>query len=463
MNSDESPPDPGVEEGLPVVACWGDRCLKARLLSESAPDPLGRHVDLLIPSEELLRDPPDLLVPVKVWLAPELGVPEEHHLRFGGYVISLEPRDEKTWLLKAHNVAKWSEGTSGGLGIRPFDPREVFWSIARDQGTPPDKVHIAGWEPPSERFLVAVPVEGIEPTGELDAGSLGMTKDPEVPKRWIGLGPGDLQAAFVEPQFWAVTWVEAPTLWDAEQAAVRRFERLVRRVVLAARYSLPAVPGGTLRAFRRARHLEQVRLRPIAGVEGMRTQRTWLRGYGRSQVEVKLDSGVLEGVQGFIGTPNEQIDEAISAWHRATKERDASVAVVALAEALEFYAAETKVAKLFTPAELKTVREAAIDAFAEILRKRGTTDPRGKEKSKRIEDVVGGLNAPPFNVRLKAALAADGVPLTPSEFDVLAHFRLLRDKIVHGQDRELPDEDELDQAVGLVNRILLHRLHRLRA
>jgi hypothetical protein len=82
------------------------------------------------------------------------------------------------------------------------------------------------------------------------------------------------------------------------------FERVIRRLALAARYTSAEAPDESLRAFHRTRLLEQLQLRPIAGVMGTVTKRIWLRGYQMMRAEAVLDADVLEAVGAFIGVPD---------------------------------------------------------------------------------------------------------------------------------------------------------------
>ncbi len=441
--------------GLPVIACFADRCMKAQLITESAPDSLNRTVELVIKTADLENNPPELLARMQVRLDPSLGTPASDRLRFGGYATLLEPIDQDTWRVVAHNVADWAEAKTGGLGIRNFQAPEVLFASMRDLGMTPDRIHIAGWKPPLERFMVVIPVEGIEPKGELDTGTtpvIGLTGDPEVPKRFVGLGPDDLQAAFSEPGYWAMTLIDAHTMWDAEREAIRRFERIVGRLALAARYSFAQTPDTPIRAFRRSRQLEAVRLREISGVEGMQTHRIWLRGYSRPRLVHPIDSGSIDGFGRFIGASDDRVDEAITAWRRATTERDRSVASVALAEALEFFAAKVDVPSLFTPKQLKAIRKAALNVSPEF----------DSQQEERLKWGVGRLNDPPAAVRLRAAIDEAGARCSESEFDLLRRVREIRRKVLHGQVRELPTAEELNLAIALVGRLLMFRLKHLR-
>lgn len=437
-------------EGLPVRACFGDRCLDAMLLSEERPPNEGVSIELLLTADELHRDPPDLATQLRVYHHPSLNVPDPDKARFGGYVTGLEAAGDGRWLLHANNMANWSEYRIPGWGLRNHQNEETVYTMARAVGMPHERIHIRGWNPTVEPMMVVVPVEGMACLSGVDAtDTIALTPDPEVLKQFAGLGPDELQEAFAGTSHRAVGIFEARTMFDAERQGVYVFGRVLRRLALAARYTSAEMPGGDLRDFHRARLLEQLKLRPIAGVVGLRTKRMWLRGYALMQAEASLDAGVLAGVGEFIGAPDQRTDEAIEAWRRATLEPDASVAVIALAEAIEFYVGDTKVPRLFTEDELAAIREGALANVDEARRQR-------------VVDMVGKLNEPSVNMRLRAAMDADQVRYSESEFSLLARFRGLRNKIIHGQERKLPSDDELRQALALVDRLLLVRLRRVR-
>lgn len=445
----QPPTPPPSSSGLPVRACFGVRCLDATLLVERSPPTGGASVELQITSDELHREPPDLSTQLRVYHHPSLGVPDPEAARFGGYVTGLEPQSGNRWLVKAHNMANWGDFKIAGWGVRNHNPLELVYATARSVGMPPERIHIGGWNPASEPMLVVVPVEGMAGLKGLDASdTISVTPDADVVKPF-DLGPPELQEAFTAADHWAVGIFEATTMYDAERLGVYVFERVIRRLALAARFTSAETPDGSLRPFHRKRLLEQLKLRPIAGVMGTVTKRTWLRGYEMLRADAVLDPGVLESVGDFIGAPDPRTDEAIAAWRRATLEADPSVAVVALAEAIEFYAAETKVPNFFEDDELAAIREGAIASVDEVRRQR-------------VIDMVGKLNEPSVNMRLRAAVDADGVRYNDAEFALLARFRGLRNKILHGQERKLPDDDELRQALSLVNRLLLVRLKRVR-
>lgn len=421
----------------------GDRCLEGILTNETSEQAKGESVEVAIRASELHRDPPDLTTQLRLYSRAEEAPATEP--RYGGFLTELEAGKDGWWIVRSNNLAHLGDHLSAGITAKRVPPMELFWSTMRGAGMPPERLHMHGWRPPREPMIVALPITGIQPIGELQAGQVRLTKDPEVPKLWAELSHDEVKEPFESAGFWAVMRVEANTLFDAEQTAVRHFERVIDRLALAAHYASAELPNGELRPYQRQRQLEQIRLVSVAGVHGLKTRRTWLRGYAHPRAVQSIDSAVLTGVADYIGSGAPRIDEAVAAWRRACTEDDPAVAVVALAEAIEFYAAGVKIPPLFTRVELDSLRAAIPTRLAD-------------KKVERIRLMIDRLNDPPATARLRAALVADGVRFSEAEFGLLVVIRGLRNKILHGQERELPSEDDLAQALSLVNRMLLFRL-----
>ncbi len=173
-----------------------------------------------------------------------------------------------------------------------------------------------------------------------------------------------------------------------------------------------------------------------------------MRGYTFKSVEVPVEGKVILGLEGAIGAIDERMTEAINAWRRATADEKPTSAVIALAEACEFYANGIDVAHMFTEPERVAIRERAIN------------DLEG-ERRERVIRLFDRLNDPSFRTRLAASLAIDQVPHNTDEVALLTRLYGLRSKILHGASRTLPRDDELREAIALVNRMIMFRLYRL--
>ncbi len=138
---------------------------------------------------------------------------------------------------------------------------------------------------------------------------------------------------------------------------------------------------------------------------------------------------------------------AAQAISRAITATDPVTKVTAVSEALEFDAGRTKVDIGFTRAERRAIISAA-SSFDE-------------PKRKRVRDLVGMVNLPPFMARVRRQFEIDGVPILEEEMDRLGRIRDLRNDLVHGE-RGSADSPEIDAAVALVCRALLYSAKRLR-
>jgi hypothetical protein len=435
-------PPPGSKVSVEI----GERTVSGSLISASY-EPGKRSLVVSIVASELADAGPDYTNPARVWVLAN----GERVFGLAGSVTRAERKSEDMWHVSIAELGAIQDTKVGGLGTRNCEAPEIFWALIRDVGFPEDRVAMHGWTPPAEKFFVAVPVEGVVPVADLDAGNIGVTRDPDVPRRFLGLGPSDLQGSFVAPGLWAITVVSGTRMWDAEQEAVRRFERLLGRLAVAARYSFAVGPHGDLRPFD-IRIREEPRLRRIAGVQGSQTGRTWLRGYATSGSAVAVDPHVIDGLASVIGAPSERIDEAIAAWRRASRDEDSATAAVALSEALEFYAADVQVEPLFNKGEIRAMTKAAQAVIA------GRAD---KALGERVTWRLGQLNEPPATMRLRAAIEADDAPCSEREFDLLRRVRDVRRRVLHGGARDSLTPDEVREALALVNRFLVFRLKRL--
>lgn len=434
--------------GQNVRASFGDRELQAIVINQADDRKTGKSIEIAISEAELHRDPPDLSAQFRVYDASSGGNATDH-ARYGGYVTDVERGSRGWWKLRSNNMAHLGDHLTGGIVVRNVSVPEVFWSTLRGAGFPPDKIRVGGWKPSIEPILVVVPLDGLAPIGTLEAGAITITTDRSVLEPFGSLDHAELMPLFLGAELWAVMTITSRTLFEAEQQAVRHFERVVGRLALAARYSSVELPNGELRPFRRKQLLERIRLVQIAGVRGLRTGRTWLRGYAHPRVIEPTEAGVLNGVADYIGASDQRIDDAIAAWRRATSEEDPAVSIVALAEAIEFYAASVKVPALFTKSELAKLRELLPEQLSE-------------DKTARVRQMIDGLNEPPLTKRLRAALDQDEVRYSKAEFELLVEIRGMRNRILHGNERAVPTEEQLNQAFSLVDRMLLFRLKRLR-
>lgn len=463
------PPPSPMAPGEALLIEIGEASLNGVVVSAVAAQH-NRQVVAATPAAEVLQASPDLSLPVRVWVLR--GETKVRVFGLTGAVVEFTQHDPETWRLRISELGIFGNLLLGGFGSRQVSQAELLWVLARDAGFPPRRLDFPTLRPEAETFLVVIPVEGVQlGSTNVDAGDVQLTPSPTAAKNFIGLGPADLQAQFVGTGVWAVAEVTATLMWDAEHEAVARFTRALGRLTLAARYSMAVGADGTLRPFDTASRADQPRLRAISGVVGRKSHRMWLRGYRQTSVKVPVTASVLSGLVDAISFPDDGIDSAIQAWLRAADEDDSSVAAVALAEALEFYSAGSRVPHLLTSTEIGMIRQASMHAIGLPTKKadarpvkaagRPRHSPKDKDRAERIKTKVGDLNTPPAAALLRDALASDGAQCSEKEFDLILKIRGVRRSVLHGQGRPPLDASDLKNGLSLVNRLLMARLRRL--
>lgn len=402
---------------------------------------------VVIPNDLLTDAGPDYRATVELYAT--YGTDRE--VLYTGFVDKVSPEGSQTRVDLVTQTQFMNEISMGGLGIESVDAREMMWAFSVLGGYAPDKVEVVGWEPgPLEVFEVATAIDGIEVAEPVAFGGVTLHPGGPVSKLADGLGPEELLERYAGAPAWAIVLKTARTLHEAEIEGLREIDVALAWLTAKAQYSGVSLPGRRPRTFRRAWTLSRVSRRNVVVALGMATGRRWLRAIESPRVRPELPLPEIQDIS-VPELPVElpvQVGEAISSWRRGAKERDPLTAIVALWEAVEFYASGAKARKIFEKSELKRIR------------KRATEGLEG-EQLERVQDMLAMTNEPPLMVRLRAALQDDGVPYAEEEISLLQKVRRARNDLVHGRSREPPSEADLKYAVAIVNRILLYRVARL--
>lgn len=115
---------------------------------------------------------------------------------------------------------------------------------------------------------------------------------------------------------------------------------------------------------------------------------------------------------------------------------------------MEFIVAGRIAPQTFSTAELDALRARAIEGL----------DERQKD---RVLTVLEQLNGASLSSRLRQAAVDDGVPVSEEEWATMRRVRRVRNRFSHGDSRELPEAADLRVARAVVNRLIVHRVHRL--
>lgn len=295
-------------------------------------------------------------------------------------------------------------------------------------------------ELPHEVVQVIAPVDGASSANPEGRGDVQFTADPHVAAAFASVGDDDAP-------LYAVTYAEASRLYDAEQHGLGKINAALDLLLAACAYGLSTRPGGTPLPFTRTTARARPALRQTVFVQGVSTRRWWCRDRTASATAAGADVAAL-----LSGWPELPRAASPAVTHGLAELRGAADAlagpverVQALWNAIEFYAAGAKVPKLFGRAARKQLA-AALSATTLT-----------EEQKARARDVLGGVNTPPLLVRLKAQAAADGVPVTDSELQMLVQLRGRRNDSAHGRAASSVSGERLDWAVSVVARLFLYR------
>lgn len=406
------------------------------------------YANLVISNEALLEARPDYQAEARLVMAAG----SEREVVFTGMVDTVTPGEEQTNVVLVSPLQLLRESRSAGLGVGAgTHVLETVWSLLRAWGVEAERIDFPQFRPPLEVFEVATALDGVNIEEPVSIGRVRLLPDGDVSRLADGLGPDELRGLYSGAPAYALVLQNAKTLFEAESEGVAAIDLALAWLTARTHYSSVALPGGHPRAFQRAWTRSRVSRREAVVVRGVATGRRWLRSPRDVHDRPELIPAEMDDLRSLPLPPDLPVvvREALSAWRRADEETDPLAAVVALWEAVEFYASGAKAPKVFPD---KAVRRS--------LGRRATEGLEGDQR-RRVEDVLGMLNQPPLLVRLKAALEADGVPYTEEELALLQRLRSIRNDLVHGRSKEAPRGQDLKYGKAVVNRMLVYRVSSL--
>jgi hypothetical protein len=372
--------------------------------------------------------------------------------RFTGSAVNATPIHDGVQI-DAMSAVSVAESLIGGMTTRGVPHSELVYVLARAAGFRDEQIDIQGFPSlPREIFEVVVLIDGVsvdEPVAFAGVHFLPSARG----RRALGvLDAGDeLRTAFEAPAY-ALALVTASQMLDAEEQGVAEIDLALAWLTARLRYGLAVLPDGRPLRFRRSESLARPKRGDLVAVRGTRTPRQWLR---RPEIVQKEDVVSLVEARPRLDPdlPELTLQESLAllALARATREPEPLARVQALWEAIEFYAQGTTVEPMFNKADLTALRK---------LLEEGMSDSFSERQRKRVLAQIDGLNDPPLLTRLRAVLDIDSVPYADGEIEMLSRLRKLRNSVVHGRGRELPQAEDVEYATSVVARMLVHRVAR---
>ncbi|MFE2922518.1 hypothetical protein [Streptomyces goshikiensis] len=370
--------------------------------------------------------------------------------RFTGTVAAAEPNADGV-SVKALGMLSLSETVLNTFTYRGFNGPELIYTLARSGGMREDQLRIEGLDAlPRETFEVIVPVSGI--IAEKPTGFAGVHFIPPGTASRIlaGLDTSDRKYDGFDAQAYALALVTTTLALTAEERGIATIDFALAWLTTFLRYGHATLPSGETLHFSRKDSLARLTRQDWVAIRGLRTGRFWLRRPGLLPQPHSVPL-TPDGRRFHADVPRLTLQERLAflALARAANESDLLARVLALFEAIEFYASGTAVERVFAQVELDAIK-ASIPT---------TLKPEQKD---RFNDFVANLNSPPLRRQLMKALDVDGVTYTPDEIKMLWQLRKLRNDVVHGKSKEMPKAEDVEYATSIVARMLVYRAARRR-
>lgn len=365
-----------------------------------------------------------------------------------GTVFTAHEVDENTVELDIRSAPDILDdiGTPGIL-IQEAPRADIAWSVVMTSGFDASSLFVEGKdELPVETFKIVTPIEGVRVVNAIDVDGVRLTQP-------MGSPPFDVPPEFdylAEPfrtcGGLAIVEVSAQTLFEAEQAGLAEIDYALGAVLLMQRAAFTGPNSPSPLDYSRSRALSILSRHSVVAVLG-EWGRRWLRETRNARpTDVEPPTLVLDAnpLPAF-GAVSASVKEAIAAWQRAVNEVNRVAKLIALWECLEFYAAGTRLPKLFTRPEVRELRDRAITGL-------------NSAQVQRVDELIELLNSPPLMTKLIAAANNDAVVLSQAEVAVLRRLRRARNDISHGRTRTIPTHADLRKGTAVAGRLLLVRL-----
>lgn len=369
--------------------------------------------------------------------------------RFVGSIVSADPIGEEV-AIKALGAAAFTEQQIMGMAVRGVPPFELVHVLARSAGLREEQLNIEGLDKlPRETFEVVAPIDGAIVEQPTSFAGVRFLPGEFGARAIAGLAVGDeLGEAYQAPTY-ALALVTATRCFDGEERGLAAIDLALAWLTVRLRYGLAVLPDGQPLRFARSEALAAPSRRDVVFLRGLATTRQWLRRPRTAPAPRCVELITTEPrLASTLPTLSLQEELAILSLARATREPDLLARVQALFEAIEFYVANVRIADLFSKSERKEVR-------------RGLPASLTAEQSRRLDQLLGDLNNAPLRARLMQALDDDAVPVAAAEVELLWRLRALRNDVVHGRRSELPIAEDVEYAISIVARMLVHRVDRL--
>ena len=372
------------------------------------------------------------------------------HPMFTGSALSVRLQG-RTAQIKGRAAPSMTDLLMSGMVVQNASPQEIIHATMRSAGLPEERLEIQGIESqPIELFEVIVPVTNLVVTESHRVGPAWLIAKERGLSATAGFGldeeSEDLVAEFKDSDSYLLAIVLADRLFDAEARGLEAVDLALAWLATRGRYGLATLPSGRGQDFSRARSLTAPSRGRSVLARGLATRRRWIRRPAQLMAAERWKIG--QGSAGLEPALPSQLSvsdrQALSALYLAITESDQVMRAQALWQAVEAYAGETRVPRLFTKTERRRLAASIPNDLSAV-------------QKERVRSLYGELNRPSLMDRLRARLADDAVPVSGGETELLERVRTLRNDVTHGREPSVRvDREDLEHAVSVVARILVY-------
>lgn len=387
------------------------------------------------------------------WRSPVSAIANSDRPVFAGDVTEVRV-DGPQIVITAVGHAALNETISTKYEAKGPAGEDLVYALVRESGLASDQIDIdSSFNSHPEVFEVVFPLEGIAPfEGQITVGKVTLTTGSRVLPLLQEFSESEMVAEFIAHSNFAVVYVTATRMFDAERQAVSEVDIALAWLTVRSQYSLAVLPDLSIPTWRRTVGQAKPSVKGVVYVRGMISRRRWVRTIEvlRATPDLPLDDpSLLLSRPALVRAAPEATIQALMSCARAGQLLDPATRITAIWDAFEFYAGKTKIPELYSRAELRAIKRSL---------------PAGlpSAKRRRIEDMLGQLNSAPLLARLRQRISQDGVPVTEADFTLIAELRTIRNDLVHGRvGRSDVSVDAIDRGVAILARILLHSLSEL--
>jgi hypothetical protein len=399
--------------------------------------------NLILDRRLLPPEPVDYIAPLTV-----RGTRMRRRGLFTGHTVTASPQGDLIELA-GRGATQLTDQILGPFAALDTASFEIVYLAARASGMAEDQLVIPEIESlPWEVFEVLSPVDGVALSHRRAIAGIKLLPAHElVPKLELMGFDEELLGPVRDAPAFALAMETSKLAFKAEQRGLARIDTAMGWLTTRARHALALSPDGKPAAYTRERALSLPRRRDLVIIRGLASGRRWLRVV---DVQVRTAAFPLDEPDPLLSVFDQSAGVVaqlcVAACNRAASEREPFARLQAIWEAVELLVAGVAASKRFTTDDLEAIKN--------------SLPPTLSEKQRDIaEKAVQGLNNTALLARLRELIEREALPCSDAEMNLLSGLRAVRNNVTHGRNATVPNREELDRAMAIVSRLVVHRLY----